>query len=118
MTGQDVAELYHFLETNPDLHTNGIRLWQGIKAGLASKGRSKEDETKVAVAIARFTNHIAVRENITNQIPVAEKMSTRSQSPRRGSQDAVQDFSSEPLESFRKVTHAKCLAVERVQKRV
>ncbi len=57
MTGQDVAELYHFLKTHPDLHTNGIRLWQGIKA---SGGKEKEDYTKVAIAIAKFTNIIHV----------------------------------------------------------
>ncbi len=55
IAGQDVAELYHFLKTNPDLHTNGIRLWQGIKA---SRGKEKEDEAKVAHAIGRFTNVI------------------------------------------------------------
>ena len=60
MTGKDVAELYHFLETNPDLHTNSIRLWQGIKATAREK-RDKDDDVKVALAIARFTGYAPVR---------------------------------------------------------
>ena len=59
MTGQDVAELYHFLETYPDLHTNGIRLWQGIK-NRVSKRRNKADDIKVALAIGRFSKPIAM----------------------------------------------------------
>lgn len=66
MTGRDVAELYTFLETHPDLHTNGIRMWQGIKekvakskgTGKGSKGWDKEDEVKVALAIGRFSNGV------------------------------------------------------------
>ena len=62
MTGKDVAELYHFLETNPDLHTNGIRLWQRINA-TAREYRDKDDDIKVALAIARFSNNIAIRKH-------------------------------------------------------
>lgn len=66
MTGRDVAELFAFLEANPDLHTNGIRLWQGIKervAGGGGKGKGgggwdKEDEVKVALAIGRFSGSV------------------------------------------------------------
>ena len=53
MTGQDVVELYSFLQTYPDLHTNGIRLWQQIDATVE---RSKEDNKKITKAISRFTN--------------------------------------------------------------
>ena len=57
MTGQDVAELYCFLQRNPDLHTNGIRLWEGMK-DKDGKGRHKDDDVKIALAIGRFTNHV------------------------------------------------------------
>ena len=57
MTGRDVAELYRFLERNPDLHTNSIRLWEGMK-DKASKGRCKDDDVKIALAIGRFTNSV------------------------------------------------------------
>ena len=57
MTAQDVAELYNFLETNPDLHTNAIRMWQAIKV---DKTKNKEDQVKVALAIGRFTNVVTV----------------------------------------------------------
>ena len=62
MTGKDVAELYHFLETNPDLHTNGIRLWQRIKA-TAREDMDKDDDVKVALAIARFSNNAPIRKS-------------------------------------------------------
>ena len=62
MTGKDVAELYHFLETNPDLHTNGIRLWQRIKA-TPSKDLNKTDDSKVALAIGRFANIAPIRKH-------------------------------------------------------
>ena len=60
MTGKDVAELYRFLETIPDLHTNGIRLWQRIKA-TAMMDRDKDDDIKVALAIARFSSNVSIR---------------------------------------------------------
>ena len=60
MTGKDVAELYHFLETNPDLHTNGIRLWQRIKA-TAKEDMDKDDDVKVALAIAKLDDTIPIR---------------------------------------------------------
>ena len=60
MTGDDVAELYQFLETNPDLHTNGIRLWQSIKA-TPREDMDKDDDVKVALAIARFSSNAPIR---------------------------------------------------------
>ena len=60
MTGKDVAELYHFLETNPDLHTNGIRLWQRIKA-TAKEDMDKDDDVKVALAIAKLDDNVPIR---------------------------------------------------------
>ena len=55
MTGADVAELWRFLESHPDLHTNGIRLWQRIRA---AGDRDRDDEAKVAIAIGRFLKEV------------------------------------------------------------
>ena len=41
-----------FLETNPELHTHAVRMWQAIKI---DKTKNKEDQVKVALAIGRFT---------------------------------------------------------------
>ena len=68
MTARDVAELWGFLSRNPDLHTNGYRLWEGIRAGMGGsegkgKGKGKgrrerDDEAKVGMAIGRFRNAV------------------------------------------------------------
>ncbi|CAF9932301.1 MAG: hypothetical protein ALECFALPRED_005261 [Alectoria fallacina] len=55
MTGADVTELWRFLESHPDLHTNGLRLWQRIRA---AGGRNRDDEAKVDIAIGRFRKEI------------------------------------------------------------
>lgn len=58
MAGPDVAALWQFLQQYPDLHTNGIRKWQGV---MDSEGTCKDDEANVAQAIGRFRKHVPVR---------------------------------------------------------
>ncbi|KAF6234259.1 hypothetical protein HO173_007681 [Letharia columbiana] len=55
MTGPDAAELWRFLETHPDLHTNGLVGWRKIKDGGPM---DKVEEAKVNQAINRFKNQV------------------------------------------------------------
>ena len=59
MTGADVAELYRFLESHPDLFTNGIRQWQQMRAREGVGVMSKEEEVKVGIAIGRFKRMVS-----------------------------------------------------------
>ena len=62
MTGEEVVELYRFLHNNPDLHTNGIRYWQGIKDSTAMKKEKQDNRRMVAKAIRHFQKRVAIKD--------------------------------------------------------